>query len=456
MNNTLKGLYIENGLEEDIKRSLNYLIIAVTFGMVCFSITGGPALTGLARELGAGDFVYGVLMAMPVVGGVMQLYASYIIDKTGKRKKIFMTVGITSRLLWVPVGLVPYIVPMEAGDLRIWSVILLVTLVSMGGAFINVGFFSWADDLIPLNIRGRYFSTRSRISTIASLLAGLASAWLLDNIPGPARYTTVFFIAGIFGALDIMSFIRVKDVHVDKKHNHASITATMKKCFAEPSFRRYVLFWTVWGFAINLSAPFFNMYALGPLKMSFTQVTLTGQIACNLATIIFITRWGKFLDRFGSKPVLYISCITTSLLPVLWLFAAPGNYWPVLLFNIIGGAIWCGTDVTSQKMLITNTPEENRSMAIAIYFVITTILGNALAFITGGFLLDQVASIVSNINFFGRSVNQYQVLFVITMIMRLSAVLLFLPGVKDEQSEPMKNVYRRVSSSVREKITLRL
>lgn len=444
----LKNLYRGQGLDLEMKKSLDYVVLGITFGMVCMSITGGPALTGFARALGAGDFTYGVLMALPVIGGLMQIYASYILEKTRKRKTIFITFGIIQRLLWIPVALVPYILPVEAGMLRIWSVIVLITLTSITGAFMNVSFYTWMGDLIPLKIRGRYFSIRSRISTISGLIAGLVTAKVLDMIPGYPGYTFVFIIAAIFGTLDIICFIRVKDISMNVSEKQVSIITVLRTSFANASFRRYVTFWTLWGFSLNFASPFFAMYALGSLEMSFTEITITGQIASSLTTIFFITKWGRFLDRYGSKPLLYITCIISSVLPLLWIFASPNNYIPVLLFNLIGGMIWCGTDITNQSMLITNTPTENRSASIAIYFIITSIIGNALAFVAGGFFLDQLGKSNQVFLILGASLNKYELLFITTFIIRLIVVLIFLPRVNDEKSVHMSTVYKDIKNSL--------
>lgn len=380
MKKSLTNLYIENSINKELRSSLNNVILAITFGMVFINITNGPALAGFTKELQAKEFIFGILMALPVIGGLFQLLASYILEKTKRRKKIFLTFGIIQRTLWIPIGFVPYFIPKQSASLRIWGVILLVTLASSCGSFVNVTFFSWMADLVPGSFRGRFFSIRTRISTIAGLTAGLVIAKLLDLLPGFTGYTTVFIIAGVFGTLDILCFIKVQGIPMEKQQKKESMALIIKNAFKDQGYRRYLLFWTVWGFSINLASPFINLYALGNLKMSFTELTLMGQVACNLTTIFFITKWGRFLDKFGSKLLLYITCIVTSILLIPLVFASPSNYLPYLMFNLIGGIVWCGTDLASQNMLITNTPMQNRSVYIAIYSVVTTVFGNAIAY----------------------------------------------------------------------------
>jgi MFS family permease len=441
MRNALTNLYIEHGVDKELRKSLNYVVLGITFGTIFFNITYGPALTGFAKALGAGEFIYGILMALPVVGGLLQLYASHLLEKTRKRKKMFLVFGVIQRMLWIPVGLVPYVLPVNTGMLRIWSTILFITLASCSGAFINVSFYSWIGDLIPVNIRGRYFSLRSRIATIAGLLSGLIVAKLLDMLPGFPGYTTVFVIAGIVGILDILSFIGVKDIPMKDDESREPTGVVIKKALKDKHFVKYVLFWTAWGFGINFVAAFLNMYALDNLQMSFTEITITGQIVCNITTIFFIAKWGKFVDKYGNKPTLYITCTLTALILLLWLFATPENYIPVLIFNLIGGMIWCGTDITNQNMLITNTPTENRSMYVAIYFAITTIFGNALAYVLGGYFLEHIENITQHFVILGRNFNNYELLIIAGILLRLAAIPL-LVGLADERSSSMQKVYK--------------
>lgn len=438
---SLKNLYLENGIKKELSNSLNNVILAITFGVIFINITGGPALTGFAKELQAKEFIFGILMAMPVIGGLFQLFASYVLEKTKKRKKIFLVFGVIQRTLWVPVGLVPFIIPVTADSLRIWTVILLITAASSCGSFVNITFFSWMADLLPGNFRGRFFSLRTRISTIAGLIASLIIAKLLDVLPGFIGYATVFILAGVMGIMDILCFIKVVDVPMEAQEKKDSMLTIIKQAFKDHGYRRYLLFWTLWGFSINFSAPFINLYALGNLKMSFTEITITGQVVSNLTTIFFITKWGRFLDKFGSKVLLYITCTSTAVLLLLLVLASPDNYMPFLIFNLIGGVIWCGTDLANQNMLITHTPSQNRSMYIAIYSVLTTLLGNALAYVAGGYFLESVSKLNIHIFLGGSLLNNYQLLFIVSSIMRLSAALAFLPGVPKDNPAKLKDVY---------------
>ena len=60
------SLYDTTGLAKETRKNLRLVILGAVIGNVSFTITGGTALTGYIKALGASDFVYSVLLAMPM------------------------------------------------------------------------------------------------------------------------------------------------------------------------------------------------------------------------------------------------------------------------------------------------------------------------------------------------------------------------------------------------------
>ena len=74
------SLYDTTGLAKETRKNLRLVILGVVIGNVSFTITGGTALTGYIKALGASDFVYSVLLAMSTEARYMQLFTSYILE----------------------------------------------------------------------------------------------------------------------------------------------------------------------------------------------------------------------------------------------------------------------------------------------------------------------------------------------------------------------------------------
>ena len=121
-------LFDETGLNKDTVKSLKLVILAIVFGTICFNITGGVAMTGYLKLLGVSDFVYGLIIAIGPVTSVLQIFASFILERTRKRKFILILAGIIQRTAWLPFGLVPIVLPMSGPALHIWMAVLFLSM----------------------------------------------------------------------------------------------------------------------------------------------------------------------------------------------------------------------------------------------------------------------------------------------------------------------------------------
>lgn len=439
----------------ELRRSLNLVILAVTFGMAFFVIINGPPFTGFIRTLGAGDLVFGVIMAMPVVGGVIQVFASYVLEMTGKRKLIFLVGGFIHRALWIPVALIPLLVPLSHNALRIWAITVLITISSAGNSVVGISFMSWMGAIVPMDIRGRFFSKRTAISTISSAVAGLAAGKLLDSIHSLNGFAIVLCIAALMGISDIACFIWIKDPPMEVPKERIPFFELFVMPYRNRNYMRFIIFITVWNFGLNFAGPFFNVYMLEHLKMSYFIMALFGQITANISTILFVRVWGRIIDKYGNKPVMAMCCTVVITLPFLWCFATPQNYFIVLIINFFSGIFWPGIDMTSLNLSIWLAPEKNKSIFMANYTLITSIFGIALAYVCGGAFLEFVKPILASHSLpfiAGQTLNGFHMLFIGSGSIRLLSFLIFFPKVHEDNSTDARDVLKDISDAAKQKV----
>lgn len=433
---------------KELRKSLNLLILAITFGMTFFVVTAGPPLTGFARALGAGDLVFGIIMAMPVVGGVLQVFGSYFLENTGKRKSMFLFFGFIHRLLWIPIALIPVFVPVGYNTIRIWAVTVLITLASSANSIVSVAFYSWMGALIPMEIKGRFFSRRTMICTISGAIAGLAVGWFLGKNPDITRYSVIFIIIALLGVADIICFIWIKDPPMQVPSEKISFIKLFTEPFGNKNYIKFISFISLWNFGVNFAGPFFNVYMLEYLGMDFFRIALFTQFASNIATVIFIRFWGRIVDKSGSKPVLTLCCSLIIMLPFLWCFATPQNFTAVIIIGFVGGILWPGVEMTSVNLSIWLAPEKNRSIYVATYTLITSVLGIALAFVCGGGFLELTRPLINKLDLpfvMGQRLNGFHVLFMLSGLIRLSSIVFLLPRVREEKSKSSRDVLRGIA-----------
>jgi len=441
-------LFDETGLDAQTIKSLKLVILGVAFGTISFNITGGISMTGYLKELGASDFTFGLLYAIGPIAAPVQLLASYILERTRKRKFLFLTTGIIQRMSWLPFGLVPFYISMSDSALRIWMASLCLIVSGFFNPFINVTFSSLAADLVPMNIRGSYFAVRSRIATMFGVAGGILTAWFLDAFTGFNSYAFVFTLAAVMGTLDIVSFFGVKfpPMHNSSQDGKSeTFVKMMSEVIKNKTYLKFILFMTLWQFSVNLSGPFYLVYLRNVVFLSNTFITGLVQILPSVCSIIVVKRWGRAIDAHGNKTIMHLANGILSFAPFLWIFI-PANPFAVAMTAIImlmQGCLASGFDISANNIMLGHAPRANRSMYIAVYFTVTSMIGVGAANAAGGWLLENVFSVFEKMNLIilGVNMTRYNYIFALTAILRFAAIYIALPRlIHEENNTPVKEV----------------
>ncbi len=421
----------------ELKKSLNLVTIAAAFGLPWFTIVNGPALTGFTRQLGAGDLIFSIIMAMPVIGAVIQVFVSFLVESTGKRKSIFLASGLINRVLWIPIASVPFIIDPNQSKVSIWVVTLLIVISGTGNSITSMAFNSWMGALVPHEVKGRFFGRRTMIYTITGGITALISGRLIDAYPGFSGFAIVFIIAAILGITDITLFFWIKDPKMPQPEDKPVFRKLFSEPYKDKNYLRYILFVAFWYFGVNISGPFFNVYMIEELRMNFLLISLFAQVSANVTTIFSIRIWGRLTDKYGSKPVMQLCCSVLFLLPLMWVFVTPESVWMVLVINLLSGIFWPGFELTALNQSIWLSPEKNRSIYIANYTLIVVVIGTGAAYLSGGAFMELTGKAVEalSIPFLnGQMLSSYHLLFMLSGTIRLLVLLLLFKRYKEENS----------------------
>ncbi len=438
--NPMNQLYDEARLPQAIRRSLNFILLGNIFGSVCGIICGGgtTAMVGLATELGANDIHFGILTAIPQIAALLQLPYSVLVNRTHKRKKYMLTLGVFSRALWMLFGLIPFLMPMASKLLQLWTIIFLLGVISCTGAVINVCWFPWLSDLAPIRMRGRWLSIRESFLAVANVAFGLLVAYLLDHLPPHNKYVIIFLLGGITGMLDMFSFGFCEEIYSAPPQKQNLFGAFSTVLHNKP-FMKLVIMWTAWCFTANLSDVYMIPYSMNEMGLTNTQITVFFTIVPALVAIFVMPRWGRMLDRFGCRNVMTVACVAASVSPLFFLLATPGSIWPSLLRNLLGAMFWCGANLTANNMQLSCSPDDTRPTHIAVFACVTALLGATLGSLAGGALLDSwAASGAFSLGWFDR----YKALFALAVALRLGSTLILVPKLpRDSDASPKDLVY---------------
>jgi len=443
--NSFSALYKEAGLLKNIRRSLTFIIFSNIFGTMHGVICGSTTLSlvGLAHTMNATDLDLGLITAICQVAALSQIPFSMYVNKHHHRKKVQLIFGLICRVIWIFVGMIPFVLPMDAYRLQIYTLMIAITISGVSGSAIGVCWFPWFSDLCPGSIKSRFLAKRDVINNVTSLAFSLVVGLLLDYLPVDVKYLIIFIIGGVLGCLDILCFVFVDEVYSapPKQSRFKDELGNMVK---NKRFRNFVLTWAAWCFTVNLGDIFIGQYYLNYLGLSNLDVTIFSTIVCACATILSVMQWGKAINHFGSKNVMLVSCILGCANPLFLLFASKTSIVlsiiATVLRTVYGAWWWSGSNLACTYLQLTTTPDDTRPTYIAVYTVVCATVGNTLGSTLGGVFLD---TCVAN-NWFTGYWDRYKILFIISVILRFALVWPAARSMEDDSDKKPKDLLRAI------------
>jgi MFS family permease len=358
---------------------------------VFITLTNGVFLTGFALHLGMSEWMIGVMVAIPNMGTLFQLFGSYYICKKGGRKSIAARAATLARIMWLPILVVGLWCP--HGNSGQIALVLTFFFVSHAFAAVSyVAWLAWTSDLVPDELRGSFFGTRNMLCGAAGIAAVLIFGNLVDVFKshpnGAALAVGVpFFCAIVLGLISVRYLNRVSDSATPPLGGQ-NILREWVKPFREANYRNFLLFTLSWNFSVYLSAPFFALYFLRELNYTYGFVALLATIA-SVVDLLGMKFWGAVSDRIKNRAVIQVAGWGVVLLPSLWVLVRPHDLLLPVAIQIIGGGFWAGVNLCTNNMVLRISPQEGRVWFISAYSI-TAGVGAAVAPIIAGALLSML------------------------------------------------------------------
>lgn len=368
-----------------LKRSMNFSVAEGALATIMGTLTGGVFLTGFALEMGATRLQIGILSALPICANLVQLGGAYLLERRGECKSLCLTTTIISRLLWLPIFLVPFLFA-NSGSFAIWVMIAAFTVGSFLSSIGGVAWLLWIKELIPKQQRVVFLGRRHLFNTGLSLVAGIVAAMGLDWARG-AGHSSAGFLS-VFGAAMLCGLIGMPllgaipapgPAHPDQ----ASFRQLLTRPLQNQDFRALLGFYGVWNVGLQLAQPFFAVYMLQKMQLSFGCITALATMSSILGMLT--TRfWTGLCDRFGTKPIVLIATMADLVTTIAWVFVMP-EWFGLLVLIHCSGVFSAPLAMGPHNILLRLTPEKNAAFYLAIF---NSIIGTAaaVAAIVGGLI----------------------------------------------------------------------
>ncbi len=323
------------------------------------------------------------LAALPsLVGSLAQLLSVWLGQRAG-RQRLIVTGATVQAATWLPLMLVPVLLP---GDPLPW-LILCVALYHAAGNLIAPQWASLMGDLVPGRRRGRYFARRTRLANLTTFLAMVAAGGVLDVFSRQSMalegYVLVFSVAA---AARLISARYLRRMHDPSRHMAMSpaggeLRRWLGRLRGSPFLHFSVSVALMQG-AVAIAAPFFSVHMLRNLQLSYLQYM--GLMAASvLAQFLTLNTWGRISDAFGNRLVLATTGLLIPVIPALWLVS--DHYGYLLAVQAMSGLAWGGFSLSTGNFLYDLLPGRR----LAPYMALHSVASNLVVFcgaLLGGYL----------------------------------------------------------------------
>jgi MFS family permease len=403
--------------------SLRLITVAGCLAMVYIACLQSPILTEFYRHLGAQEWHFGVLGALPFASYMMQFFGAAITNRLRRRRGLVMFLFIFGRLLHLPVAFAPVLFPnlAEAPMLA-----LIFVLVALNNIVLNLGvpmWFSWMGDLIPKRIFGQYWGTRHQFMlatwTVSYLVITLIAYLTRDHAVSDVYQGLAAFGCAI-GIVDILLFLKVREPDNRAAGDRPVIEALLEP-LGSPGFRSVITYACAMHASAMFAASFMQLYLLKVIGVPVWQANIVFCTA-NLGAVFVSRMWGKVTDEHGHRPVFVICTACKPIIVIVFMLIMPGwTVWllPVALF--FDGMCNAGNLVALNSYMLREAPKENRSMFIAATLALTGLAAGCGSLVGGQFL-----TFTRDVSFAlaGRDWSNYHLLFAVSALARVGCVVL--------------------------------
>ena len=359
----------------------------------------------------------GLLSSLPnLCSALIQLKSADFTERLASRKKIILSSVFFQALTLLPIMFIPYCIK---NNPAVMLIVLVVIFTGFGAVSLGP-WLSLMSEYIPASKRGAYFGWRNRalgfMVVVSSLSAGVILQLFKHNI------LAGFLIILIFALVARVSccYFLMKMYEPTFRHSHESyfsFLAFLKRA-KESNFAQFVFFAAGLNFCVNIAAPFFAVFMLRDMKLSYITYTLV-MVTVPITSLLLIERWGRLADRVGNIRVLKFTACFIASLPLPWIIYRHPVF--LVFVQILGGFAWSGFNLCVTNFIFDSVSAAKRTRCFSYFNVINGLASSAGALI-GGYLATHVPEL------FG-----YRLLFLffISSIMRFLVVVSLTPRMQE-------------------------
>ena len=386
------------------------------------SINATPFQVGLLTSLGN------------LISPLGQLIGSQQIERR-PRKKVLIRGIIGQSVMWIMFIFITLIFPFSLLSPWLpWILIAVYLIFMLFSGMMTPPWFSFMGDIVPDTVRGRYFAKRNLITQLIAIIGTISISFLLDFLGINNLIFLGFLIIFIIGISARLISMVLFNGHYYPPYNfevkdHVKTSQFLKE-LTKSNFGKFTLLVSFLTLGQWIAKPFFSVYMINELDFDYSLFIIIN-LSSTLIGLFFFPLLGRYSDKFGNVNLLRIGSLIIPFLPFLWiLFNTPLQI--ILGIQIWSGIGWTSFNLAASNFIYDNIPSKKRGKYIALY---NLLIGVSITL--GGFIGSIIITIIDIM-----MINPFHLVFFLSGLVRLSAVIILIPKVKEVRvvSKPILNV----------------
>ncbi|MCB0319473.1 MAG: MFS transporter, partial [Bdellovibrionales bacterium] len=356
--------------------------------------TAYAAMTGLGEGylapfavfLNASSSQVGMLATLPPLLGVSaQGVSLWLMERVSSRRTIVASGAFLQGAVWFLLAAVALSANWESPSI---GVLLFLAICNSLAFHSTVPVWSsLIGDVISSMRRGEYFGFRNRrmgfFAFISLVIGGnvlhFARAWSAEAL----GFAVIFCLAGFARISSARWILRYPDpVYVSDSVGQKELGQSLYQLLRS-NYAKFVLFFSSMNFSSAIAGPYFAVYVLNDLRVSYMQFAcfVSAEMVCQF---LAAKNWGAFTDRIGSRKVMIAGGIGIACVPFLWCLSS--NFFFLVGVQCLAGISWSGFQLAATNFLFTAVPPPSRakymayqSLMNALFVFFGSLLGAYLA-----------------------------------------------------------------------------
>jgi MFS family permease len=364
----------------DLDRSLRLGIVEG----ICWAIMVGFGETYFlanALRLGATTLEQALVVTLPLaLGAAGPLIALRLLYTASRRRPI--VVSLTALQSAVLLAMAAWDATGRLDPKRLIALACAYQMCSQGA---STAWSSWYGDLVPAELRGRYFARRNRAVHISTAGAVLVGGLLLQRLePGAliqassgAGFRTILLLGALARASSAVLLARSPEPEFRGVIGPRRTVRYLRTDRGSAAWR-LLLFGAAVQLGTYVASPYFVPFMLGELRLTYLEYTLA-TLAVVTAKSIFLPAWGRVVDGHGPRAVYPLAALLTSLIPIPFILSH--GLVLVLAGQLLSGMAWAGYELSFFSLMLESSYKRTRIPMVAAQNIL-----NGSAQLTGGLI----------------------------------------------------------------------